>query len=240
MLTPSLKQLGGLDDGALQTLPSGHRLLPEVADAFARLQQRAAVAGFELQVASSYRDFHRQLSIWNGKARGERAVHDDAGAAVDMAALPAEQQALAILRFSALPGTSRHHWGTDLDVYDAAAVPADYQVGLTPQEVAPGGVFDAFHCWLDERIAADESDGFFRPYNEDRGGVAAERWHLSYAPLAQRCAQQITPETVGEIWRMGLSGEAIELAQVIEPQLAAIMKRFVEVPSSWCPAAYRN
>ena len=38
------------------------------------------------------------------------------------------------MRWSAIPGSSRHHWGTDLDVYDAAAVTPDYQVQLTPQE----------------------------------------------------------------------------------------------------------
>jgi hypothetical protein len=29
----------------------------------------------------------------------------------------------AILHWSALPGTSRHHWGTDLDIYDPTACP---------------------------------------------------------------------------------------------------------------------
>ena len=104
-----------------------------------------------------------------------------------MASLSAEQQLHAILRFSAIPGTSRHHWGTDLDVFDAAALPQDYQLQLSPQEVAPGGMFDPLHCWLDQRMAAGEVHGFFRPYGQDRGGVAPERWHLSYAPMAAGC-----------------------------------------------------
>ena len=51
-------------------------------------------------------------------------MHDDAGRAVVLAHLSPLEQLQAILRFSALPGTSRHHWGTDLDVYDAAVIAA--------------------------------------------------------------------------------------------------------------------
>ena len=43
-------------------------------------------------------------------------------------------------------------------------------------EVARGGVFDSLHSWLDARMAAGESHGFYRPYARDRGGVAPERW----------------------------------------------------------------
>ncbi|NIM47861.1 MAG: D-alanyl-D-alanine carboxypeptidase family protein, partial [Gemmatimonadales bacterium] len=86
------------------------------------------------------------------------------------------------LRWSALPGASRHHWGTDLDVYDLAARPEGYEVELIPEEVDAGGMFGPLHEWLDGRIAADAAFGFFRPYERDRQGVAPERWHLSYAP----------------------------------------------------------
>ena len=51
--------------------------------------------------------------------------------------------------FSALPGASRHHWGTDIDVYDANAVSSDYVVQLSLKEVGSGGVFDSLHKWLD-------------------------------------------------------------------------------------------
>jgi len=36
--------------------------------------------------------------------------------------------------------------------------------------------------------------GFYRPYAIDRGGIAPERWHLSYRSLADQYAQVIDRE----------------------------------------------
>lgn len=221
------RQLTGLDDSHLVTLPCGHRLQPAAAHAFGELQADARRAGFELAIASSFRSFERQLLIFNQKAAGLRPVHDDLGRRVDMAELAPPEQLRAILRFSALPGTSRHHWGTDLDIYDAAAVGADYQVRLEPDEVAPGGVFDAMHCWLDERIAAGESRGFYRPYSEESGGVAPERWHLSYAPLAETCARRLTRELLVSCWECEPEAAGLLLREEIERALPEIMRRYL-------------
>ncbi|CAM5189250.1 M15 family metallopeptidase [Alishewanella longhuensis] len=84
--------------------------------------------------------------------------------------------------YSALPGASRHHWGTELDIYDAAAVPADYQPQLLPAEYASGGPFYKLAWWLECHAA---EYGFFLPYKRYQGGVAAEPWHISYQPLAK-------------------------------------------------------
>jgi len=233
-LTP--RQLTGLDESHLVTLPDGHRLQSAVASAFTALQEDARQAGFELAIASSFRSFSRQLAIWNGKASGVRPVHDDEGRAVSIAGLPPGQRLQAILRYSALPGTSRHHWGTDLDVYDAAAVAPDYRVQLSVQEVATGGVFDPLHCWLDARMAAHESHGFYRPYDKDRGGVAPERWHLSYAPLALSCAAQFRGGMLAACWDCEEALEGIVLRAQIEAELQQILARYVAVPQDWCPA----
>jgi LAS superfamily LD-carboxypeptidase LdcB len=225
-----LEQLTGREQGHLVACADGHYLHPRTAEALQLLKEKALVAGFELAVASSFRSYERQLAIFNGKASGERPVHDDRGEPVPMADLTPAAQLAAILRFSALPGTSRHHWGTDLDVFDAAAVGGDYQVQLTPAEVAPGGVFDAFHCWLDQCMAAGESEGFFRPYGLDRGGVAPERWHLSYAPVAQHCTVA-TGEQLLSLWRE----TGLLLLDEIEGQLQQLLERYVIVPDGWCP-----
>jgi LAS superfamily LD-carboxypeptidase LdcB len=229
------RQLTGLDESHLVILPDGHRLQAEVAQAFGALQADARQAGFELAIASSFRPFSRQLAIWNGKASGMRPVHDDQGRVVLIERLSPAQQLHAILRFSALPGTSRHHWGTDLDVYDAAAVAPDYRVQLSPQEVAVGGVFDPLHCWLDERMAAGASHGFYRPYDKDRGGVAPERWHLSYAPLSTACAAQFRSDMLAACWDCEAAAGGISLRAEVEVQLQDIMARYVEVPQDWCP-----
>ncbi|MGY8860825.1 MAG: M15 family metallopeptidase, partial [Pseudomonadales bacterium] len=194
------RQLTGLDETHLVILADGHRLQREVARAFTALQSDARNAGFELSIASSFRPFYRQLAIWNGKAAGTRPIHDDQGRPISIEQLSRTELLHAILRYSAMPGTSRHHWGTDLDVYDSAAVPSEYLLQLSPDEVAAGGVFDRLHCWLDERLAAGESHGFFRPYGKDHGGVAPERWHLSYAPLSVACAAQFNSAALAFCW----------------------------------------
>jgi LAS superfamily LD-carboxypeptidase LdcB len=230
----TVRQLTGRDDSHLVTLPCGHRLRDEVAQAIAALQADARRAGFELTIASSFRSFARQLTIWNGKASGTRPVHDDRGRAVEMAALSPVEQLYAILRYSAIPGTSRHHWGTDLDIYDAAAVAPDYPLQLSPQEVAAGGVFDPLHCWLDELIATGKSRGFYRPYARDRGGVAPERWHLSYAPLSAGCSEQLTGELLQSCWDCEDATAALLLRDEIEAELPHIMERYLSVAGDGC------
>ena len=39
---------------------------------------------------------------------------------------------VGILEWSALPGASRHHWGSEFDVFDLAALPEGYRVQLLP------------------------------------------------------------------------------------------------------------
>jgi LAS superfamily LD-carboxypeptidase LdcB len=230
------EQLTGRQETHLVELLPGQRLQAEAAEAFLALREDARVAGFELAIASSFRSYGRQLAIWNGKASGRRKVHDDAGRDVPVSALSAAEQLRAILRYSAIPGTSRHHWGTDLDVYDAAAVAADYPLELSPREVAPGGVFDRLHQWLDQRMAAGESWGFYRPYTLDRGGVAPERWHLSYAPLAVACEERLSESVLLACWdQCGAGEEALLLADEIRAGLPQIIATYLRVAPGWCP-----
>lgn len=179
----------------------GARVHGAVVEAFVQLQSEARTAGFDLRIHSGFRSFDRQLSIWNRKATGQLPVLDSEGRSLDIATLTERELVFAILRWSALPGASRHHWGTDLDVFDEAAKPEGYEIELIPAEVNPGGMFGPLHEWLDARIAAGTAIGFFRPYDRDRGGVAPERWHLSYAPVAAVYARRFSVaalrETIG-------------------------------------------
>ncbi len=225
----TFEQLTGQEESHLVEF-AGNRLQAGAAEAFLRLQAAAREAGFELSIASAFRSYARQLALFNGKARGERPVHDDSGAPLALAKLSPHDRLAAILRFSALPGTSRHHWGTDLDYFDAAAVSADYRLQLTPQEYAAGGPFHALHQWLDARMAANESFGFYRPYARDRGGVAPEPWHLSYAPLSLHCDGRVGAQALRELW-----GDDLVLGDVVSAELEEILARYVRVAGDWCP-----
>jgi LAS superfamily LD-carboxypeptidase LdcB len=152
---------------------------------FLRLQRAAEEAGFKLEVASAYRSYERQLMIWNAKARGERSLLDIQGQELEFSVLSPEEIMFAILRWSALPGSSRHHWGTDFDVYDANTQSLE-EVKLIPAETEAGGPAAGLHDWLDSQITQNDAFNFYRPYKKDRGGVSPERWHLSYYPLSNR------------------------------------------------------
>jgi LAS superfamily LD-carboxypeptidase LdcB len=154
----------------------------QVSTPFLRLRHAAAQAGFDLVPQSAYRDFDRQLRIWNAKYNGEAIVNDASGHPVAVLLLPPAERIDAILVWSALPGASRHHWGTDLDFIDRAAITPGYRVQLVAEEYAPSGPFGPLSVWLEANAARF---GFFRPYRGVLSGVQPEAWHFSFAPLAE-------------------------------------------------------
>ena len=196
----------------------------QVVEPFVALQAQSAKQGFDLQICSGFRSFERQLHIWNGKLSGLRPVVDKAGNPIALEALSPWDQIQAVLRWSALPGASRHHWGTDFDVYDAAAMPEGYQIQLTPEEVEGAGIFAPMHDWLDRSFDGD-SLGFYRPYGTDKGGVAPERWHLSYAPIADIYAREHSADVIAE----RLACSELLLLDVVLENLDEIVRRFVQV-----------
>ena len=68
----------------------------------------------------------------------------------------------AILVWSALPGASRHHWGTEIDVYDRRGhdpgEPVELVREATRREVRMG----RSDAWMDEHL---QRFGFGRPYD---------------------------------------------------------------------------
>jgi LAS superfamily LD-carboxypeptidase LdcB len=160
---------------------------------FLSLRRAALRAGFDLTPVSSFRDFEHQLSIWNAKFSGKRPLYDAAGRALDAAQLSPAERVEAILRWSALPGASRHHWGTDLDLIDAKAIQPGYRVQLTAAEFSPTGPFARLAEWLETHAARF---GFFRPYRGVLSGVQAEPWHYSFAPLAEPARRSLTPSVL--------------------------------------------
>lgn len=185
---------------------------------------RAMEAGHDLQIASAWRGLDRQCAIWNGKARGERPVLDDSGQPLDIADMSDSALLFAILRWSAIPGCSRHHWGTDLDIFDGAAVLPDYKVQLTASECVGDGPFAPLHDWLDAELLESHAV-FFRPYDRDRGGIAPERWHLSCRHVAAQYDALLDESRLIE-WIMG---QDIVLKETIRLHWHDIFHRFVLV-----------
>lgn len=199
---------------------SGARLHADGLDAVNALREASARAGHDLAIVSSFRDFARQSAIWNRKFRGEQAVFDRAGRPLEVASMSGPERVRAILIWSALPGASRHHWGTDFDVYDRAAVPADYRPQLTVEEYIGSGPFARLNEWLAANLG---NYSFFRPYRTDRGGVSPEPWHLSYAPLSVPALQALTLDVLTE----AIEGSELEGREHVLAQLPAIYDKYV-------------
>lgn len=205
----------------VEPLPEfGCELEPQAAAALRAMRAAAATAGIDLQPVSGFRDFERQLAIWNGKFRGTRMLYDAESKPLDAAALDEAQRVAAILVWTALPGASRHHWGSDFDVIDRNALPPGAAVELLPAEYAAAGRYARLSQWL-ARHAHDY--GFFLPYDRDRGGVQPEPWHLSYAPLSAPALAALDVDLL----RAALDDAALDGRAAVASRLAEYHARYV-------------
>jgi LAS superfamily LD-carboxypeptidase LdcB len=214
-------QLTGRDRGHLVELAEPRCALHRAAvGPFLAMREAAALAGFDLVPVSSFRDFDRQRAIWNAKFRGERPALDRGGRPVDMASLAAGARVDTILLWSALPGASRHHWGSDVDVADGRVIAAGHPPRLEAGEYRRGGAFAALSAWL---AANMRRFGFYRPYARRGRGVQPEPWHLSYAPVSKPALARMSVGLLAQaITGTGVEGEAEILAR-----LPAIRERYV-------------
>ena len=164
---------------------------PAAADAFLQLKSAASKEGFDLVPFSTFRDYKTQLRIWNHKYSGKKPLYDITGKVRDYASLDEHEIIKHILNWSALPGGSRHQWGTEIDVIDKSVMPEGYSPKLLPEETEEGGLFYPLHRWLDQNI---EHYGFFRPYASFRGGMYPEPWHLSFASVSIKAIEYVNIE----------------------------------------------
>jgi LAS superfamily LD-carboxypeptidase LdcB len=209
-----------LPASAAAEVGAGCILHPDAAAAFLGLRAAAAQSDIDLVAVSSFRSFQQQLAIWNDKFHGRRPLLDHDGRALDVAVMTGEQIVRAILLWSALPGASRHHWGTEVDLMDRAALAHGQRAQLIPQEYSPQGVFSRLGAWLPRHC---QDFGFFLPYDRDRGGVRPEPWHLSFAPVADAALPALTVAVLAAaLAEVELAGWA-----VVHQQLADIHARYV-------------
>ncbi|NJN41998.1 MAG: M15 family metallopeptidase [Flammeovirgaceae bacterium] len=91
----------------------GAYLRRETLSSFEMLQKAADRDGIQLKIISATRNFDRQKEIWENKWNGKTPVEGK-----DISGMAGAEKAKLILRYSSMPGTSRHHWGTDFDLND--------------------------------------------------------------------------------------------------------------------------
>ena len=183
---------------------------PQAAEAFMAMRAAAQKDGIDMQPFSTFRDFKTQLRIWNHKFAGKKPLYDEYGKVRDRSAMSEEQIIWHILDWSAMP--------------------PDYQPKLLPVEVGEGGIFRPLHQWLDENL---HRFGFFRPYQQQQGGMFPEPWHLSYAPLSARAIEQMSVELLVETLRdVEISGKENVLALLPEIYQNHILN-IAAMPEGW-------
>lgn len=188
----------GLGTPNLVDVAPGYRVDSAIVEDLNKLSDKLAQAGFRLQIESAYRPFEKQLSIWNRKAKGELQLLDGNGLPMER---PQDEEELmyAILTWSALPGGSRHHLGTDIDVVDGVACPEGYEVQLTPAECE--GMFAPFHQYLTSLMDSEESFGFKRVFIPGRGKIRPEGWHIAHLPTSRLRLQNFSLDQLREIYK---------------------------------------
>jgi zinc D-Ala-D-Ala carboxypeptidase len=143
---------------------SGIYLRTEVLLSFKDLHEAAMDEGLYIKILSGTRSFSYQQSIWERKWEQPRYMGWDA-----------LDKALDILTYSSMPGTSRHHWVTDIDL------------NAFENEYFESGEGLELYEFLN-RCAS--TFGFQQVYTSKetpqspRSGYEEEKWHWSYTPIS--------------------------------------------------------
>lgn len=149
----------------------GLYLRQDVYEAFKRMHAAAQKQNINLVIRSATRNFEYQKGIWERKWTGETKIEGGQDASQSWPN-PADR-ALTILKYSSMPGTSRHHWGTDMDFNAFENSWFESGEGLT------------LYTFLQENAA---EYGFCQPYtakgNERPNGYEEEKWHWTYIPVS--------------------------------------------------------
>lgn len=148
----------------------GFQLRKEAYDAFISMKNAALMDNISIQVVSSYRNFAHQNRIWERKYKS-----------FTQQGLPPEKAIQKIIEYSTIPGTSRHHWGTDMDIIDANVTQPKNV--LSPSHFEGNGSYVNLKKWIDEN---SRDYGFYLVYTNhpERKGFNYEPWHYSYKSLS--------------------------------------------------------
>lgn len=144
----------------------------EVLAAFVRMHKAAQKDGISLVVISAGRSFSHQKRIWEAKWNGKRKVD---GQDLSHALPEAAERAKEILKYSSMPGTSRHHWGTDIDINS-----------LNPKYFLSGKGKKEYEWLRDNALEFGFCQVYSEKGDERKYGYEEEKWHWSYVSIAAK------------------------------------------------------
>lgn len=180
----------------------GRIMHKEAYESFKKMHAKAKDEGIDLTIKSALRNFDYQKGIWERKWNGTTLL-EGKDHAPNVYKKPLDR-ALAILKFSSMPSSSRHHWGTDIDLNSFNNKYFESGQGLKE------------FVWLEKNAA---EFGFCRPYTklgDDRdSGYQEEKWHWTYQPISDVCTE-FAKEKMKDAMISGFEGSetAIEIGIV--------------------------
>jgi LAS superfamily LD-carboxypeptidase LdcB len=204
-----------LKDDRFAPIPANISLYPnnvmymrkEALEKYRQMFDAAAKEGIVLKILSATRPFDAQKAIWERKWTGKQASN---GAYLPEN-LKGKDRALKILEVSSMPSTSRHHWGTDIDINDVE--PAYWST--------PTGV--KTYNWL---VKHAHEYGFCQPYSKmgpDRPeGYTEEKWHWSYMPISRELVEKYRKEIQDADIEGFLGSETAKDIQVVKVYVLGI------------------
>lgn len=155
-------------------------------EAFLEMKSKALEDRIDLRIASGYRSFKHQKAIWERKFNQLIKTHNSTKAISE------------IITYSSIPGTSRHNWGTEVDLIDDYVNLPDGDL-LMEENYHGNGPFSKMRSWMDENA---ENFGFELVYtkNKNRSGFNYEPWHYSFAPKSKSFLKLQLQENYKKAW----------------------------------------
>ena len=179
----------------------------EALEKFIEMQKAAKKDNIDLKILSATRPFNIQKAIWERKWLGQQNVNG----ALLPESVKGKERALRILEWSSLPGTSRHHWGTDIDINDVD----------TPYWSKPKGI--EIHNWLQKNANIYGFCQVYSPKGTDRpDGYNEEKWHWSYIPIARELVKVYREQIKNKDINGFLGSENAEEIKAIEKYVLGI------------------
>jgi len=164
-------QFVNLDKTAIPASRKGMYLRKETAESLSSMLKdfKKENPGITITVISATRNYYSQKRIWEMKWTGKRKV---TGITSINSVKDPVRKGEYILRYSSMPGTSRHHWGTDFDI------------NSLNNEYYSKGKGKIIYDWLVKNAGRY---GFHQPYTAGRNsGYNEEKWHWSYTPISKQ------------------------------------------------------
>lgn len=194
--------------GSAYTSKSNIYMRKDAYAAFKEMFEAAKEDGHRLNIVSATRNFNHQKSIWERKWTGATKV---GGQNLSQTIADPSERATKILRYSSMPGTSRHHWGTDIDLNNLN------------NSYFESGAGKSLYVWLTEHAT---EYGFCQVYSEmgeDRPhGYQEEKWHWSYLPIAKLMLEDYRALVDYNLLGGFKGDEAAESLSVIDHYVAGI------------------